>query len=49
LPYALQWLAFGLMALVGWVLVVRRELAERSVAVPTATSTADTYGDGDRG
>src|SRR5215470_7805488 len=32
LAYALQWLAFGAMALVGWVLVVRRELAERREA-----------------
>jgi cytochrome oxidase assembly protein ShyY1 len=29
LAYAWQWLAFGVMAIVGWVLVVRRELAER--------------------
>jgi cytochrome oxidase assembly protein ShyY1 len=29
LAYALQWLAFGAMAIVGWVLLVRRELIER--------------------
>jgi cytochrome oxidase assembly protein ShyY1 len=28
LAYALQWLAFGAMAIVGWVLLVRRELIE---------------------
>jgi len=32
LSYALQWLAFGTMALVGWVLVVRRELTDRAAA-----------------
>jgi cytochrome oxidase assembly protein ShyY1 len=32
LPYALQWLAFGGMALIGWVIMVRRELAERTAA-----------------
>lgn len=30
LAYGLQWIAFGVIALVGWVLVVRRELAERA-------------------
>lgn len=30
LSYALQWVAFGVIALVGWVLMVRRELAERT-------------------
>lgn len=32
LSYALQWLAFGAMAIVGWVLLVRRELTETAVA-----------------
>lgn len=32
LAYALQWLAFGVMALAGWVLLVRRELTERAAA-----------------
>lgn len=32
LSYALQWLTFGVMALAGWVLLVRRELVERTPA-----------------
>jgi cytochrome oxidase assembly protein ShyY1 len=32
LSYALQWLAFGIMALVGWVILLRRELVERAGA-----------------
>jgi len=40
LSYALQWLAFGAMALAGWVLLVRRELAERAAAGGTATAAA---------
>ena len=33
--YALQWVGFGIMGLVGWFLLVRRELSER----PSATTT----------
>jgi cytochrome oxidase assembly protein ShyY1 len=39
LSYALQWLAFGAMALVGWVLLLRRELTER--AAPAAGTDRD--------
>jgi cytochrome oxidase assembly protein ShyY1 len=38
LAYALQWLAFGATALVGWVLLVRRELAERAATTAEAGS-----------
>lgn len=34
LSYALQWLAFGTMALVGWVLLARRELRELAERAP---------------
>jgi cytochrome oxidase assembly protein ShyY1 len=38
LSYALQWLTFGVMALAGWVLLVRRELAERASAATPGTT-----------
>ncbi len=34
--YALQWVGFGLMAMVGWVLLIRRELSDRSTVTTPA-------------
>jgi cytochrome oxidase assembly protein ShyY1 len=52
LSYALQWLAFGVMALIGWFLLMRREAAERAgsatpavVARTPATTGADQRGE----
>lgn len=54
LAYALQWIAFGLMALVGWVLLMRRERAEAGLpgerpgsaaARPPATTGANHRGE----
>jgi cytochrome oxidase assembly protein ShyY1 len=47
LPYALQWLTFGSIALIGWVLLVRRELIERASA--DAGVGADADGDREQG
>lgn len=48
LAYALQWLAFGAMAIVGWVLLVRRELIERGQAsrlpVPAGSNPGGEHG-----
>jgi cytochrome oxidase assembly protein ShyY1 len=54
LAYALQWLAFGVMAAVGWLLLVRRELTERRVAngqpaAPRPPSPAGANPDGKHG
>jgi cytochrome oxidase assembly protein ShyY1 len=46
LAYALQWLGFGVMAILGWVLLVRRELSERRGArgQPVASGLPATAG-----
>lgn len=48
LAYGLQWLGFGGMALVGWVLLVRRELAERR-GPPAGHPPAERFADPESG